>query len=64
MLIQNAYNRKISEHLKIDDIQEDNIKLNKLNSTPLERHLVRINVGTKRRIINRHDERLARFKAK
>lgn len=63
MITMNSYNHKTREHFKLDDIQEDNIKVNKLNSTKLEQHLIRVNVGTKRRIKNNHVARLARFKA-
>lgn len=64
MVVQNTYNRKTQEFNRIDDLHENAIKLHKLNSTELERHLMRINVGTKRRIRNNHAQRLILWKLK
>lgn len=63
MLTQNAYNRRITEHLKTDDIYEDAIKVDAINSTHFERHLARVNTGIARRADNGHQERLAAYKA-
>lgn len=64
MIIHNTVNNRKHEYHRIDDVHEDNIKPNKLNSTALEKYLVRVNSGKKRRQRNNHAERLARFKAK
>ena len=63
MIIQNSYNGKTQEYYKYDDILESNLSITKLNSTKLEKYLMYINVGTKKRIRNNHAVRLARFKA-
>lgn len=64
MIIQNTANGRMTEYNRYDDILENAIKLNKLNSTELERHLARVNKGSKRRLHNNHALRLAQFKGK
>ena len=64
MVVQNAYNHKTVEYNKYDDVLENNILPNKLNATAIEKFLIRVNVGSKRRIRNNHADRLASFKNK
>lgn len=62
MIIQNAYNRKMTEYNRFGDLLEDSIKLDKSNITPLEHRLLIVNRGAKRRQRNNHAERLAKYK--
>lgn len=63
MIVQNTYNLKTREYFRIDDLHENAIKIDKLNSTEFERKLMKINKGSKRRQRNNHAARLAKFKA-
>jgi len=62
-ITENPYNKTKRQHQRIIEIHENDINPRKLNSTAFERHLMRINKGSKRRLRNNHKARLAKFKA-
>lgn len=64
MITQDNANHKTREHYRYDDILENAINPRQLNSSAVEQYLVRVNVGSKRRIRNHHQERLERYKTK
>lgn len=62
MVTKSNLNHRTIEHNRIDDLYENAINVYKLNATKLERDMVRVNTGSKRRLRNNHDQRLQAFK--
>lgn len=64
MITVKCYNNFKTEHLKYNDILENEINITKSSLRPLELKLLKTNRGKHRRIRNNHELRLARFKNK